>query len=285
MSTLHITSGDFAAELIKQAGFNGDVLAWRDMLYIGKRCSGWPDEQTLIARSEMLSTSLGGALSAATIKSGIQKQYDKLKTAPDYDFVLLWFDDCLYDLSMLAHILNCLDSRKVIGVELILIGSFPGIFPFNGLGQLSSEQFKVIYKQRSKVTDAQYKLAKIVDEAFACQNIEKIQKLSAVEHLEIPGLQAAVRRWLEELPDPKTGLGKLGRLALDAVKSGLKSPVEIFKYTASHDSSPQFWGDTTLWEKINHLADRGLVQITGPSERLPQWVSEYSLNSFHILPQ
>ncbi len=282
MSILHITSGDFAAELIKQAGFDGDVLTWKDLLYRGTRCPGWADEPTLAARSEMLSISLGGALSAATIKPTLQKQYDTLKTASDYDSVLLWFDNCLYDLSMLANILNCLGSLNVDDVELILIGAFPGISPFNGLGELTSGQFKEIYKHRAKVTAAQYRLAQKADEAFAAQDIEKIKQLSTLDHSEITGLQAAAKRWLEELPDTETGLGKLARLALDAVKSGLNSPVEIFKYTAAHDSHPQFWGDTTLWEKINHLADSGLVHISGPSERLPQWESEYSLDSYCV---
>ena len=41
---------------------------------------------------------------------------------------------------------------------------------------------------------------------------------------------------------------------------------EIFSTVAADDTPPQFWGDITLWAKINALADRTppLVRIEGP---------------------
>lgn len=65
-------------------------------------------------------------------------------------------------------------------------------------------------------------------------------------------------------------------------KAGL--PGEIFVLVTAADTPPQFWGDTTLWSKINGLADRAppLVRIEGPADRLPQWESQVSLKGFRI---
>ena len=91
-------------------------------------------------------------------------------------------------------------------------------------------------------------------------------------------------RWLQEQPDPATGLGRLESLALAAVHAGCDTPGKIFTSVAGADTPPQFWGDTMLWAKINALAQRipPLVQIEGPAERLPQWESALPLKDFRI---
>jgi hypothetical protein len=98
----------------------------------------------------------------------------------------------------------------------------------------------------------------------------------------LPWVAAAAARWIEERPDRTTGLGRLERLALEAVRAGFETPSEIFSAVAAYDTTPQFWGDATLWLKINALADRKLVRIEGPLERLPQWESAVDMNSFRI---
>jgi hypothetical protein len=79
-------------------------------------------------------------------------------------------------------------------------------------------------------------------------------------------------------------LGRLESLALEAVRAGLEKPGEIFRAVAANDTHPQFWGDTTLWAKINALADREppLVRIKGPAARLPQWPGGAALAEFRI---
>lgn len=95
---------------------------------------------------------------------------------------------------------------------------------------------------------------------------------------------AAATRWLQEQPDVTTGLGRLEGLALAAIRAGCETPGEIIASVAAADTPPQFWGDTTLWAKINGLADRvpTLVQIAGPMDRLPQWQSPVPLKEFKI---
>jgi hypothetical protein len=169
-------------------------------------------------------------------------------------------------------------------VELLCVDAFPGIEPFHGLGQLHPEQLASLYNSRRPVTDEQFRFAAVVDKAFATQDAALLTELSETTEPPLPWIPAAVMRWLQEQPDLTTGLGRLESLALAAIRAGCETPDKIFASVAAAETPPQFWGDTTLWAKINGLADRvpPLLQIEGPMDRLPQWESRVSLKEFKI---
>ena len=284
VETLHITSGDIAGESLVKSGLSGEVFVWHDILYDGLREPGWPDEKTLNARARFLEEATSGGLDRRSIQETLQNQYRKLAKAAVKQHIVLWFDACLFDQSMLAHILTCLLHRGGREVELLCIDAFPGIDPFHGLGQMRPDQLASVYGNRLPVTDTQFRFALQVDEAFAAQDADILTKLSQAIDAPLPWVPAAIARWLQERPDPVTGLGRLEELALAAIRTGCETPGKIFKSVAAADTPPQFWGDTTLWAKIN---EPPLVSIDGPTDRLPQWESELSLNDFTIkvLPQ
>lgn len=282
--TCHITSGDSSGDLLAKSGIPGEILVWHDILYEGPREPGWPTAEILDARSRFLETNTGGGLTRETVLKELTRQYRYLEQlAPDQDIVL-WFDACLFDQAMLAHILACLHILGRQQVYLIEVDRFPGIEPFNGLGQLSPEQMASLWNRRRPVTDSQFRFAESADSLFAVQDLDGLQRLSETEIPPLPHLPAAAARWLLEQPDPDTGLGRLDALALDAVGSGEQSPLRIFRAVARADTPPQYWGDTTLWSKINRLADRGLVRIDGPEPRLPQWQTLLDLGDFTVRP-
>jgi len=285
-SLLHITSGDVSGGLLEKSGLPGEVFVWHDVLYDGPREPGWPDEGTLAARARFLEEMTGGGLDSAGVTGGMLRDYSRLAEAGAYDSIVLWFDACLFDQSMLAHILTCLDLKGIRNVELLCVDAFPGIEPFHGLGQLSPEQLASLYDNRRPVTDEQFTFAARVDRAFAGQDQVLFDELSQMTDAPLPWVPAAVARWLEEQLDPRTGLGRLETLALEAIRAGNETPGDIFVAVAAADTPPQYWGDTTLWAKINTLADRAppLVTIEGPTPRLPQWESEVKLAEFRITP-
>ncbi len=286
-AALHITSGDIAAEALAGAGLDGDILVWHDLLYDGPRSAGWPDENILQQRSRFIEEMSGGGLQAGEVLATFTDQYERLTALSGAAHVVLWFDACLFDQSMLVHILNCLDMKKIrTGVELICIDHFDGIEPFIGLGQLSSSQLASAWPERRSVTTRQYSYAARIERIFAEKDF-----VGAGQVLKQPGaplawVPAALQRWLEERPDPETGLGRLESMALDAVRAGCRKPWDIFKHAAEAETPPQFWGDTTLWLKINNLADRKppLVKINGPGKRLPQWFGHTDLGEFEVTP-
>ncbi len=284
-NTLHITSGDSSGESLMKSGLDGEVFVWHDILYDGPRNPGWPDENTLNARAEFLEETTAGGLNRQSVIETLHTQYRKLASVPD-KHILLWFDACLFDQSMLAHILTCLLHLNARWVELLCVDQFPGIKPYHGIGQLQPDQLASLYDSRTTVTDLQFKFAVQVDRAFATQNFAGLTQLSQEECLPLPWVPAAVDRWLQERPDPVTGLGRLETLALKAIQAGCETPGQIFKFVSAADMPPQYWGDITLWAKINGLAERKppLVKIHGPADRLPQWGSNEGLKGFKIKP-
>jgi hypothetical protein len=283
-TTLHITSGDIAGSNLAKAGLNGEVFVWHDILYDGPRNPGWPTDDTLSARAWFLGQATRGGLAREHILRTLQSQYRKIATAGKYEQIVLWFDACLFDQSMLIHILTCMLHQGIRQAELLCVDAFPGIVPFNGLGQLQPSQLASLYDKRLPVTDAQFRFAQVADHAFATQDQKLFDELSRSTDAPLPWIPAAVTRWLLEQPDPASGLGRLEFLALQAIRGGCATPAEIFAAVAAADTPPQYWGDITLWAKINGLADREppLVRIDGPTPRLPQWEGIADLQRFQI---
>jgi len=281
---LNITSGDIAGATLAKSGVPGEVLVWHDILYDGPRMPGWPDQTILLERAEFLENFTGKGLSKQYILQTLQDQYAKLETAAGFDGILLWFDACLFDQSMLCHILACLRHLRIDKVDLICLDACPGIDPFHGLGQLSPEQFASIIDLRKPVSQELFCFAERVDQAFATKDQEIFTELSGSPDAPIPWIPAAVKRWLAEQLDPKTGLGLLEKLALEAIASGCTTPAQIFEYVSKMDTPPNYWGDTTLWVKINGLAERQppLVRIEGPMTLLPQWQGIADLKLFRL---
>jgi hypothetical protein len=282
--TLHLTSGDCAGELLAKSGIPGEVLVWHDILYDGPRIPDWPDTANLEARACFLEGETGGGLKREFILATLQEQYQKLAGAACYERVVLWFDACLFDQSMLVHVLNCLSLREIRQVELLCVAEFPGIVPYHGIGQLQPAQLAALYDQRRPVSQAQFDYSRIVDRAFANRDQTLLGELAGQAGAPLPWIPSAVARWLQEQPDPATGLGQLEALILEALRVGAHTPGEIFSRVAALDTPPQYWGDSTLWKKINGLADRQppLLEIAGPQPRLPQWESELDLKLFRI---
>jgi hypothetical protein len=271
--TLNLTSGDASGDLLSAAGVEGEVFVWHDVLYDGPRKPGWPTTATLEARAQFLSEFSDGGLSEAGVFRTLEQQYDKLAGAGSYENIVLWFDACLFDQSMLAHILTCLRLKEIEGTSLICVDAWPGIEPYNGLGQLKPEDLASLEESGQRITDAQFDFAAQVDRAFALNDPTLLTELSVRTNAPLPWVPAAAARWLQEIPDPDSGLGRLDSLTLEAIGNGFQLPVEIFRAVAAADKPPQYWGDTTLWAKINALAERTppLVGIEGPSARLPVW--------------
>lgn len=134
-------------------------------------------------------------------------------------------------------------------MELLCIDAFPVIAPFHGLGQMRPDQLASRYGHRQPVTDTQFRFAVQVDKAFATREAGALTELSQATNAPLPWIPAAVTRWLQERPDPVTGLGRLEELALISIRAGRETPGTIFTSVAAADTPPQFWGDTTLWAK------------------------------------
>ena len=284
---LHITSGDRAGDALAEAGLEGEILVWHDLLYEGPRTPGWPEDETLERRARFVEELTGGGLTRSEILRTFASQYGRLAALEPEAEIVLWFDACLFDQSMLVHLISCLHhlelSRRVL---LLCIDRYPEIEPFIGLGQLDGSQLAACYPLKKPLNREQVRFALEVDRVFADGDLRQAAALAALKDPLLAWVPAALRRWLQERPDPGTGLGRLEAMALEAIREGMTRPWDIFARVAALETPPQFWGDTTLWAKINGLAERNppLVRISGPQPRLPQWFSDIEMHRFDIRP-
>lgn len=283
---VHITSGDMAGGSLAKAGLPGEVFVWHDVLYDGPRVPGWPDDDIIEARTAFLVEATGGGLARDLVLDTLRAQYRRLAAAAGSQRIVLWFDACLFDQAMLVHILACLALRGAREVELLCVDAFPGIEPFDGLGQLDPAQLASLYDARRPVSADQLRYAALADAAFALRDPARLGELARSSPAPLPHVPAAAARCLLELPDPRTGRGRLEQLALEAVLDGCATPAAVYAHVSRRDGHPQFWGDTTLWARINALAARTppLVRIEGPAPKLPQWEGQGDLKQFRLTP-
>jgi hypothetical protein len=98
--------------------------------------------------------------------------------------------------------------------------------------------------------------------------------------------RGAILRALKSQYEKLSGASRYDRLVLwfDAAENGCEKPLAIYTYAAAHDAPPQFWGDTTLWSKINRLSLRQppRLRIEGPPRLLPQRQPGPDMNRFTI---
>lgn len=282
---LHITNGDCAAQLVQKTGLEGTVLAWRDMLYDGVRAAGWPQSSTLGLRAEFLRDFTGGAQSYEEVFSDLEHTYQRLDHALGQNLnVVLWFDACLYDQAVMTHLLSCLAGRDYTNVELIQIASWPGVNPFHGLSQLTTKQLISCYPQRRAVSAEQFAYAVEVDRAFALQQVAMFRQLIERDVAPLQHVPGVLERWLQEQPQTGQQFGRLECLIIEAVGCGCHSPGQIFSMVAGQDKPPQFWGDATLWSKINDLTRRSpaILRIDGPTSLLPVLGDPQQLKQYHV---
>ncbi len=64
-------------------------------------------------RAQFLEGFTSGGLKKDFILETLENQYKKIDSvAENYDKIVLWFDGCLFDQSMLIHILTCLHLKN-----------------------------------------------------------------------------------------------------------------------------------------------------------------------------
>lgn len=278
-NVLHIHSGDCAAGLMKKAGIGGDILVWRDILYLGPRYYDIEFKEYISQRAEFLSEMMDGFFSSGQIAEGLYGNYKKIENLNNYDEVTLWFDGCLFDQSMLVHILSEILMRNKslpdINCQLICVGSYPDVERFSGLGQLDAGQFEELFTMREKITEEMFRFAAEADRIFAKKDRAQLNKLSELEACCLEFVPKAAGRLLSEMPGNPSEPGQLEKLVISAVKNGNTSFPEIFKYVSHNDELPIYWGDTHLAYVINCLAekDNAQIRIDGGTGRLPQWFS------------
>ncbi len=250
---LHVTNGDSAADLVRSAGMEGDVLPWRDVLHMGPVPRGMSMGALSECRAAFLA-SLGWG-EERELRESFQERNAILRSGVTGGPVILWFEHDLYDQLQLIQILAWLSETGMQPREcfLICIDRYPGVVPFYGLGNLNEEQIAGLYATREPVTPVQFSTASDAWESFTSSDPACHQALADGVNPDLPFLRDAYRRFLQEWPSLHNGLSRTEEHALSLIADGMHDPVELFRAHQASEEAP-FMGDWTFWETVRSLS-------------------------------
>lgn len=251
---LHITNGDSAADLIKDAVFTGQILAWRDVLHEGPVPAYLELPQLSEVRATYIVAQGWGKL--YEVKASFAERDALMRRFREHDEIVLWFEHDLYDQLQLIQLLAWFFQRErgATKLSLICIGEYPGIHPFHGLGQLTANQMAALFPVRHIVTHKEMKTGFLAWQAFTSPDPTELEKLLATNLTALPFLRHALLRHLQQFPATHNGLARTEQQILAAVAAGKHTPQEIFVFDQAQEEAV-FMGDWTLWSYVKRLCE------------------------------
>jgi len=259
---LHVTNGDSVVDSWRSVNMPGVYLPWRDVLHDGAvpRCDTL--EQMSDVRAKEINK-LGGYGDYNSLRADFATRDATLAGFRDHDEVVLWFEHDLYDQLQLLQILDWF-SRQDLGstaLTMIQIGSHPDVTPFYGLGQLTGEQLMALLPSRTPVTARQLEVGRAGWAAFCSPEPSALRPFAERSEAEMPFLQAAIARWLEEFPSERDRLSRLERALLTAAGARDATREQLFATTYANEPWP--WGDNSVYRRIDGLTEAGALELRG----------------------
>jgi hypothetical protein len=245
LTRLNITNGDNAAGTLSEAGVEGKIIPWRDVLHEGPVDSSLSLEELSKQRARFIA---GRRWDDFAHVSGDFAERDRMIQHLDYfDEIVLWFEDDLYDQLQLIQLLDFF-ARGAARKKTLSLIQVDGYIP-----PLSAAELKKLDGARSRVTPEQSDLAQRAWRAFGSDDPSAISRLLDGSTSALPYLAPALRRHLEEFPATDSGLSRSEREALTAIDQGHATPVAAFLEVAKKQESV-FLGDAVFYSYLERLS-------------------------------
>lgn len=251
---LNITNGDSAAGTLSEAGIEGKIISWRDVLHEGPVDSSLSLEELSRQRARFIAERRWDDFAHV---SGDFAERDRVIQHLDYfDEIVLWFEDDLYDQLQLIQLLDFLGSSSARKKKTLSLIQVDGYIP-----PLSAAKLKELDEKRSRVTPEQLDLARRAWRAFGSDDPATIEAMLDEKTSALPYLASAFGRHLEEFPAVGAGLSRSEREALTAIDEGHKTPVAAFLEVAKKQESI-FLGDIVFYSYLERLSGNRNALVT-----------------------
>ena len=169
---IHIVNGDALANKMKS--FNGIVMPWREMYDFGPLMKNSTQEMLINERALFFEEKVG--IPASLFIENSQKQNQWLDHLPRNSEIILWFEHDRYDQTMLMFLLNELSTKEFENLSMVSINQYPGIEPFFGLAQLTSQQLnELVHTKGRPITKEQIREAVAGWNAYTSTNPIEIE--------------------------------------------------------------------------------------------------------------
>lgn len=216
--TMHIRCGDDLRGTLREAGFEGTFNRHINPYHEGPVTDA-PD--WLEQRARFIADSAGPylGLDYDDVLEGCRAEERALARASrEFERVVLWLEHDRYDQFVL---LRCLAWFAEHGapprLELVGPNDFPGAAAFTGLGQLPPEALPLLWRGRRRLGAEHLAIGHHAWRVFRSPDPRKLVEIMRQGTALLPDLAGALRRHLEELPSPPTGLGLTQQLLLETL--------------------------------------------------------------------
>lgn len=253
---LHIRCGHDIQQALAIAGFNGDFLVSVDPYAHGPVPTTETLEQFVEVRARYISSD--GNPPYEQVYSDLMAGYLALEKAIDYDAVYLWFEHDSFDQLILARLLSFFSdpARRPRVLKMISTTHFPGVKRFNGLGHLPPQAMRLLWNDFRPVTQQQLSLGTHVWDAICAPTPQKLQTLIQRGMPELPVMQKALQRHLQQLPSTANGLNLTEHLTLQILRDkGTINAARLFGWYTNHYEPLTFMGDSPYWRLLADLAE------------------------------
>jgi hypothetical protein len=273
---LHIHNGDSTAGTLKEFGFPGEHNAFQEVLMEGPTPGGLPPEEWIEVRAQFLADAYD--LKLENCEKDCREQEAWLRTFPEHDETILWFEHDLFCQINLIYLLDWF-SRQSMGktkLSLICVGEFPGKPDFRGLGELTGEQLVSLFDKRHEVTDMELSLAARAWAAYCSADPREIARLIHENTSVMPFLRHALRLHLMRFPSVWNGLGRIENTALEMISSGAIGFKSLFPRFGK--AEPVYGlGDSQFWCALKRIgiARDPLITISGLGDADPALKSNW----------
>ena len=256
MTDLIVTNGDTAAGMLLKAGRDATVLPWRDVLHEGPILPGRLAECSP-ARIAYLSARF--RVDPSEVAADFAERDDLMRAHREFEKVELWFEHDLYDQLQLVQVLAFFAGEEPRdGLILVQADDF--------LGSQTAETILGFADKARPVSAADLDLAASVWADLAQPTPAPIAARLNRPAGSLPFLRGALRRFLEELPQPASGLGRTEHTLLDAIAHGTGRPASLFHRVIAGEEAA-FMGDWSFFRLIDDLAFCDVPLIAGLSPR------------------
>jgi hypothetical protein len=211
------------------------------------------------ARAEYLAEISG--YSAQQLYKHVQKMDDTLLDLPENSNVMLWFDSCIFDQTLLMRILYLLDFKQDASIKVFL-------YCCNS-NSLTADDFKHGRQKKVQLFPEDWLLGTKAWNFFQHKDADGMIRLAQQEKFErLPAMQKALFRCAEEIPGADA-LNRTQKQILQLVTNRCSSFIEIFKGLSKFEEYP-FLGDTSCQRHLDFLVKNNFLAVRNNEYFLPK---------------
>ena len=245
MTTLVLTNGDSASDLLVAAGKEGRIVPWRDSLHEGPLLPlGAYEEIKGFQEGRAAYWAERGVDAKDALLQTYQVRDALLANHADYDHIELWFEHDLYDQLQLIEILTRLyHLKRFEAVELVQAETY--------LGMQSPETILNLSGLSLPVGEQMMAIADLAWQTVSHSTPEKLAEMISLKPAGFPFLTLALTRLLEELPG-LDGLSRTERQMVYSLNRGVSKAGMLFGRCQAMEAA-QFWGDLGFFTVLSGL--------------------------------